>query len=154
MNFIQKFRFHKITTTKLLFTFTYFCITIFVITGCGSSTSANEDEETDKQERTFDLVLSSDDTKIGTVTTEIITEDDDAYIDEGFFITLNISASDFKGPFDINMVDSDSHCGTFDVQAGEKGEMPCNYSDFLDDPEGLTVTADDGQGEEAHPVSG
>ncbi|MEX0905506.1 MAG: hypothetical protein WD604_08750 [Balneolaceae bacterium] len=153
MNTISKFRFQQFYARKLLFTLTYSCIALLVFTGCGSTTSANE-EETDKQERTFDLVLAADDSKIGTITTELITEEDDAYIDEGFFITLNISASDFEGPFDINMVDSDSHCGTFDVQSGEKAEMPCNYDDFLDDPEGLTVTAEDGQGEDAYPVSG
>lgn len=142
-------------TKKLNFTLPGICVAVMFMVACGSSTSANDEEETENQERTFDLVLSADEsTKIGTVTTREITESDDAYIDDGFFITLTISTSDFEGPFDINMVDSDSHCGTFNVQPGDKAEMPCTYSDFLNDPAGLTVTAEDGDGAEANPVSG
>lgn len=120
--------------------------------GCSSSTSANdEDGESGNETATFDLMLSSDgSTVVGTATTEIITEESDAYIDEGFFITLDISDSGFQAPFDISM--RGGQCGTWDVQDGEKAEMPCDYDDFLSDPADLTVTSEDGNGEEAHPV--
>lgn len=124
--------------------------TMFV--GCSSSTSANdEDGDSNNETRTFDLMLSSDgSTKVGTVTTEIITEDSDAYIDDGFFVTLDISASDFEAPFDISM--KGGQCGTWDVQVDEKAEMPCDYDEFLADPSGLKITSEDGSEVEAYAV--
>lgn len=124
-----------------------------LLAGCSSSTSANEDDDgnSENETQTFDLMLSSDgSTKIGTAITEIITEDSDAYIDEGFFITLDISDSGFQAPFDISM--RGGQCGTWDVQDGEKAEMPCDYDEFLSDPADLTVTSEDGSGVEAYPV--
>lgn len=125
-----------------------------MLAGCSSSTSANDDDEeenSEKEIRTFDLMLSSDgSTVLGTAATEIITPDDDAYIDEGFFITLDISDSDFEAPFDISM--RGGECGTWDVQVGEKAEMPCDYDEFLDDPSGLKITSEDGSGVEAYAV--
>lgn len=123
-----------------------------LFTGCSSSTSVNdEDGEAGNETATFDLTLSGDgSTVVGTATTEIITEDSDAYIDEGFFITLDISDSGFQAPFDIFM--NGGQCGTWDVQDNEKAEMPCDYDDFLSDPADLTVTSEDGNGVEAYPV--
>lgn len=120
--------------------------------GCSSSTSANdEDGDSDNETQTFDLMLSADSsTKVGTATTEIITEESDAYIDDGFFITLDISASDFEAPFDISM--KGGQCGTWDVQVDEKAEMPCDYDEFLADPSGLKITSEDGSGVEAYAV--
>lgn len=134
-----------------LFNLLMMMLAVALVTGCSSSTG-NDDDNKNTREKTFDLVLSSNgSTKVGTITTAEITEGDDAYIEDGFFITISVSDSDFEPPFDVNFVDSDSHCGTFNVQPGEKGEMPCNYDDFLDDPSELTVTADDGDGDDARP---
>lgn len=119
--------------------------------GCSSSTSANEDEDgnSEKETRTFDLMLSADgSTVVGAAETEIITPDSDAYIDEGFFISLDISDSDFEAPFDIYM--NGGQCGTWDVQVDEKAEMPCDYDEFLADPSGLKITSEDGSGVEAY----
>lgn len=124
-----------------------------IFAGCSSSTSANEDEDgnSEKETRTFDLMLSADgSTVVGTVKTEIITPDSGAYIDEGFFITLDISDSGFEAPFDIYM--NGGQCGTWDVQIDEKAEMPCDYDEFLSNPADLTVTSEDGDGVEAYPV--
>lgn len=123
-----------------------------LLAGCSSSTSANEEDgDSENETRTFDLMLSSDgSTVIGTATTEIITEESDAYIDEGFFITPDISDSGFQAPFDIYM--NGGQCGTWDVQDGEKAEMPCDYDEFLSDPSDLTITSEDGNGVEAYPV--
>lgn len=124
-----------------------------MIAGCSSSTSVNEEDgESDKETATFDLMLSSDGSTVvgSTATTEIITEDSNAYIDEGFFITLDISDSDFEAPFEIFM--NGGQCGTWDVQDGEKAEMPCDYDEFLSDPADLTITSEDGNGVEAYPV--
>lgn len=120
--------------------------------GCSSSTSANdEDRDSNNETRTFDVVLSADSsTKVGTATTEIITEESDAYIDDGFFIKLDISDSDFEAPFDISM--KGGQCGTWDVQVDEKAEMPCDYDEFLADPTGLKITSEDGSGVEAYAV--
>lgn len=126
-----------------------------LITGCDSSTSANGEEEeknSNKNPRTFDLVLSSDNsTNIGTITTSEITEDDDAYIDEGFFVTIELSDTDFSPPFDINMTEVSGQCGTWDVEPDEKAEMPCDYEYFLSNPGNLVVTSEDGDGEDAYP---
>lgn len=126
-----------------------------LITGCDSSTSANgedEEENSNKNSRTFDLVLSSDNsTNIGTITTSEITEDDDAYIDEGFFVTIELSDSDFSPPFEINMIETSGQCGTWDVEPDEKAEMPCDYEYFLSNPGDLVVTSEDGDGEDAYP---
>lgn len=121
-----------------------------MFSGCSSSTSANdEDGDPENETRTFELVLSSDgSTNVGTATTEIITPDSDAYIDEGFFITLDISAGDFEAPFDVSM--RGGQCGTWDVQVDEKAEMPCDYDEFLADPSDLKVTSEDGSGVEAY----
>lgn len=123
-----------------------------MLAGCSSSTSANDgDGDQNNETRTFDVMLSADSsTKVGTATTELITEESDAYIDDGFFITLDISESDFEAPFDISM--NGGQCGTWDVQVNEKAEMPCDYSEFLNDPSGLTITSEDGSGEEAYAV--
>jgi hypothetical protein len=124
-----------------------------MLAGCSSSTSANNDdgESSENAIKTFDLMLSADSsTKVGTAETEIITEESDAYIDEGFFITLDISASDFEAPFDISM--KGGQCGTWDVQVNEKAEMPCDYDEFLADPSGLKITSEDGSGVEAYAV--
>jgi hypothetical protein len=124
-----------------------------MLAGCSSSTSANNDdgESSENETITFDLMLSADSsTKVGTAETEIITEESDAYIDEGFFITLDISASDFEAPFDISM--KGGQCGTWDVQVNEKAEMPCDYDEFLADPSGLKITSEDGSGVEAYAV--
>ncbi|MDR9366484.1 MAG: hypothetical protein RI575_14205, partial [Balneolaceae bacterium] len=121
-----------------------------MFSGCSSSTSANdEDGDPENETRTFELVLSSDgSTNVGTATTEIITPDSDAYIDEEFFITLDISAGDFEAPFDVSM--RGGQCGTWDVQVDEKAEMPCDYDEFLADPSDLKVTSEDGSGVEAY----
>lgn len=124
-----------------------------LITGCSSSTSVNEDETSEKETRTYDLMLSADDSAIGILTTEEITPEDDAYIDEGFFITLNISATNFEAPYDLSLNSNSGVCGTWDVQGGEKAEMPCDYDQFLSDPANLTVTSEDGDGVEAYPVA-
>jgi hypothetical protein len=124
-----------------------------MLAGCSSSTSANNDdgESSENETITFDLMLSADSsTKVGTAETEIITEESDAYIDEGFFFTLDISASDFEAPFDISM--KGGQCGTWDVQVNEKAEMPCDYDEFLADPSGLKITSEDGIGVEAYAV--
>lgn len=130
-----------------------FGMAALLFAGCDSPNSANEDEENlEKETKTFDLILSSDSaTKIGTATTEILTPDDDAYIDEGFFITLNITDSDFEPPYDIDMNTDSGFCGTFNVQDGDKAEMPCDYDEFLSDPSSLAVTSEDGSGIEAYP---
>ncbi len=127
-----------------------FGLSTAMFAGCSSSTSANdEDGDSNNETQTFDLMLSSDgSTKVGTATTEIITEESDAYIDDGFFITLDISASDFEAPFDVSM--KGGQCGTWDVQVDEKAEMPCDYDEFLDDPSGLKITSEDGSGIEAY----
>lgn len=150
MKYLRKNRF-RLSFTKLFIVLMAFGMMASMLAGCSSSTSANEDDEdnSEKETRTFDLMLSADgSTKVGTATTEIITEDSDAYIDEGFFITLDISASDFEAPFDISM--KGGQCGTWGVQDGDKAEMPCDYDEFLADPSGLKITSEDGSGVEAH----
>lgn len=131
-----------------------FGLVTVALAGCSSSTSANDDDDgksSENETQTFDLMLSADSsTKVGTVETEIITEDSDAYIDDGFFITLDISASDFEAPFDVSM--KGGQCGTWGVQDGDKAEMPCDYDEFLDDPSGLKITSEDGSGVEAYAV--
>lgn len=122
-------------------------VTVFSA-GCESSTSANEEE---KETRTFDLVLSSDNaTKVGELTTSEITEGDDAFVDEGFFITISLSDTDFSPPYSVDMQEGGGICGTFNVQPDERGEMPCDYASFLSDPGQLIVTSENGNGEEAH----
>lgn len=136
--------------TKSFIIFMAFGLMATMFSGCSSSTSANDDNDSSNNEtRTFNVMLSADSsTKIGTAETEIITEESDAYIDDGFFITLDISASDFEAPFDISM--KGGQCGTWDVQVDEKAEMPCDYDEFLDDPTGLKITSEDGGGVEAY----
>lgn len=152
----QSFRFIRLSVRNPFTFLMAFGMMAVLVAGCSSSTSANGDDEngnSEKETRTFDLMLSADgSTKIGTATTEIITPDDDAYIDEGFFITLDISASDFEPPYEIDMNNNSGVCGTWDVQDGEKAEMPCDYDEFLDNPVDLTVTSEDGDGVEAYPV--
>lgn len=119
-----------------------------VFAGCDSSTSANEEE---KESRTFELIMSSDNTtKVGEITTSEITEGDDAYIDDGFFITIALSGSGFSPPYDISMTEGGGICGTFNVQPDEKAEMPCDYQEFLSNPGNLIVTSDNGNGDEAY----
>lgn len=120
-----------------------------IITGCKDS--ATGDNGPDKETKTYNLVLTSDGSKIGEIMTARITEDDDAYIDEGFFATLTISDMDFKAPFDMGINNDGGYCGTFDVQAGEKAEMPCDYDDYLSNPDQLIITSENGDGIEAHP---
>lgn len=123
-------------------------ILAMLFAGCDSTTSANEEE---KQSRTFELVMSSDNTtKVGEITTSEITEGDDAYIDEGFFVTISLSGSGFSPPFDISMTEGGGICGTFNVQPDKKAEMPCDYQEFLANPGNLIVTSDNGNGEEAY----
>lgn len=131
-----------------------FGLIVTMFAGCSSSTSANdEDEGSNNETRTFDVMLSADNsTKVGTAETEIITPDSDAYIDEGFFITLEISSSNFDAPYEINMSVSNGLCGTWDVEESEKAEMPCDYDEFLADPTGLKITSEDGSGVEAYSV--
>ena len=127
-----------------------FCILIAgVMAGCKDSATGAEGDG-NKENKTFDLVLVSDGTKIGSVTTERITADSDAYIDEGFFATLTVTDSDFPPPFDVGM-ETGGYCGTWDVQPDEKAEVPCDYDEFLSNPTELTVTAADGNGRDAHP---
>lgn len=151
MKYFYKNHFH-LSQTKFFTFLMAFGLMTAMFTGCSSSTSANEDEKTENETRTFDLMLSADGSKVGTATTEIITEESDAYIDEGFFITLDISASEFNPPFDINMNTNSGFCGTWDVQDGEKAEMPCDYDEFLSVPADLTVISEDGDGVEAYAV--
>lgn len=120
-----------------------------LMTGCKDS--ATGENGSDKETKTYNLVLASDGSKIGEITTERINEDDDAYIDEGFFATLTISDTDFKAPFDMGINNNDGYCGTFDVQAGEKAEMPCDYDDYLSSPNQLIITSENGDGLEAYP---
>lgn len=140
------------STIKSLLILMAFGLMTTMFAGCSSSTSANdEDGDSNDETRTFDLMLSADSsTKVGTATTEIITEESDAYIDDGFFITLDISASGFEAPFDISM--QGGQCGTWDVHVEEKAEMPCDYDEFLDDPSSLKITSEDGSGVEAYAV--
>lgn len=119
------------------------------MTGCKDS--ATGDNGSDKETKTYNIILVSDGSKIGEITTERITENDDAYIDDGFFITLAISDADFKAPFDLGINNDNGYCGTFDVQSGEKAEMPCDYDDYLSSPDQLIITSEDGNGVEAHP---
>ena len=151
MKYLCNNRFQLSSSTSFLILLA-FGMMATVFAGCSSSTSANDEEEKSGNETaTFDLMLSSDgSTVVGSATTEIITEDSDAYIDEGFFITLDISDSGFQAPFDIYM--NGGQCGTWNVQDGEKAEMPCDYDEFLSDPTDLTVTSEDGDGVEAYPV--
>lgn len=137
---------------QTLFLLITFGMASLMFAGCSSPNSADEgDENLDKETRTFDLILSSDNTThIGTATTEIITPDDDAYIDDGFFITLDISESNFEPPYDIGMNTNSGYCGTFDVQDGDKAEMPCDYDEFLSEPSSLVVTSEDGNGVDAY----
>lgn len=138
------------TPLTLLFAFGMIAV---LFAGCSSSTSVNEEEDgkSENETKTFALMLSSDSsTQVGTATTEIITEESDAYIDEGFFITLDISMSGFEAPFDISM--RGGQCGTWGVQDGDQAEMPCDYDNYLSDPADLTVTSEDGSGVEAYPV--
>ncbi len=120
-----------------------------VMTGCKDS--ATGDNGSEKETKTHNLVLASDGSKIGEITTERITEEDDAYIDEGFFATLTISDADFKAPYDMGINNDNGYCGTFDVQSGDKAEMPCDYDDYLSSPAQLKITSEDGDGVEAHP---
>lgn len=126
---------------------------ITAFAACSSSTSADDEEgPNEKETRTFEVLLAADgSTQVGTATTEIITPEDDAFIDEGFFITLDISSSDnFEPTYEINMNHSSGLCGTWDVQNGEKAEMPCDYDEFLDDPTSVIVTSEDGSGVDAY----
>lgn len=128
--------------------FTILLVTIIMV-GCkGSATGVNG---SDKDSKTYDLVLTSDGSKVGEITTSRITEDDDAYIDDGFSVTLDITNFDFNAPFDITSTSNGGLCGTWDVQPGEKGEMPCDYDKYLANPEELKVTSENGDGIEAHP---
>lgn len=129
----------------------FFTILLSVIIMVGCKDSATGDNGTDKDFKTYDLVLTSDGSKVGEITTSQITEDDDAYIDDGFFVTLNITSSDFNAPFDLGSTSGGGYCGTWDVQPREKGEMPCDYDDYLANPEELKVTSENGDGVEAHP---
>lgn len=149
MKYFYQNRVHSRNTKSFIIIVVFGLITA-IFAGCSSSTSAaDEDGDPENETQTFELVLSSDgSTKVGTATTEIITPDSDAYIDEGFFITLEISAANFEAPFDISM--RGGQCGTWDVQTDEKAEMPCEYDRFLDDPSDLKVTSEDGSGIEAY----
>lgn len=151
MKFFYKNRIQSSIIKSFTILMTFGLMTV-MFAGCSSSTSANdEDGDSNNETRTFDVMLSADSsTKVGTATTEIITEESDAYIDDGFFITLDISASDFEAPFDISM--KGGQCGTWDVQVDEKAEMPCDYDEFLADPSGLKITSEDGSGVEAYTV--
>lgn len=151
MKFFYKNRIQSSIIKSFTILMTFGLMTV-MFAGCSSSTSANdEDGDSSNETRTFDVMLSADSsTKVGTATTEIITEESDAYIDDGFFITLDISASDFEAPFDISM--KGGQCGTWDVQVDEKAEMPCDYDEFLADPSGLKITSEDGSGVEAYTV--
>ncbi|MDZ7773197.1 MAG: hypothetical protein U5K31_10745 [Balneolaceae bacterium] len=121
---------------------------MLALAGCDSPTSS-EDGATET--RTFDLILSSDNsTKVGEITTSEITEESDAYIDEGFFITITLSSTDFNPPFGVDLTEAGGICGTWDVQPDEKAEMPCDYEQFLDAPDRLIVSANNGDGEEAY----
>ncbi len=129
--------------------FTILFVSVLLI-GCKDSATGSE-EEVNKGIKTYDLVLATDASTIGKLTTERITEEDEAYIDEGFFVTLNIQSSDYQAPYDIHINNSDGYCGTFGVQSGEQAEMPCDYDNYLSNPEELTVTSEDGDGLEANP---
>ena len=146
-NHLRKLKYITSTWPQYLLTM---LLAVIMISGCKDS--ATGDDSWGKEVKTYDLALASNGDKIGTVSTEIITEDDDAYIDEGFFITIKLSSSNFNPPFDISINNDNGYCGTFDVQPDEQAEMPCDYDDFLSDPGQLTVTAEDGEGEDAHPV--
>lgn len=149
MKYFYQNRFHSLTSKSFIILVAFGLMTA-LLAGCSSSTSANDENgDPENETQTFELVLSSDgSTNVGTATTEIITPDSDAYIDEGFFITLDISAADFEAPFDISM--RRGQCGTWDVQVDEKAEMPCDYDEFLADPSDLKVTSEDGSGVEAY----
>ncbi len=137
--------------TKILsnsiFAMLFLCV---LLVGCKDSATGSEGE-LNKNTKTYDLVLATDGSTIGELTTERITEEDDAYIDEGFFVTLNIQSSDYQAPYDIHINNDDGYCGTFGVESKEKAEMPCDYDNYLSNPEELTVTSEDGDGLEAHP---
>ncbi|SMO45919.1 hypothetical protein [Fodinibius sediminis] len=122
-----------------------------MITGCKDSVT--DGNGADKDTQTFDLVLVAGGSKVGTVSTARITPDDDAYIDEGFFVTVKVTDERFNAPFDIYINNNNGYCGTFDVRPDEKAEMPCDYDDFLSNPTELTVTDENGDGESARPAS-
>lgn len=140
---------NRLGTKKLsssVFAILFLCV---LLVGCKDSATGSEDLS--KSTKTYDLVLATDGSTIGELTTERITEEDDAYIDEGFFVSLNIQSSDYQAPYDIHINNDDGYCGTFGVESGEQAEMPCNYDNYLSNPEELTVTSEDGDGLEAHP---
>ncbi|GAA5522733.1 hypothetical protein LQ318_13330 [Aliifodinibius salicampi] len=127
------------------FTILFLCA---LLVGCKDSATGSE--ELNKSTKTYDLVLATDGSTLGKVTTERITKEDDAYIDEGFFVTLSIDVSDFKAPYEIYVNNEDGYCGTWDVQSGEKAEMPCDYDHFMANTEELRVVSEDGDGVEAY----
>lgn len=128
-----------------------FAVLLFsvMLIGCKDSPTGSE-EELNKSTKTYDLVLATDGSTIGEITTERITEEDDAYIDEGFFVTLSIEVSDFNAPYEIYVNNEDGYCSTWDVQSGEKAEMPCDYDHFMANTEELRVVSEDGDGVEAY----
>ncbi|MDZ7793518.1 MAG: hypothetical protein U5P10_07430 [Spirochaetia bacterium] len=140
--------------SKMFFVLALTGLALFMI-GCENPISSDEnggDESgTSKDARSFDLVLESNpNTKLGTVATERITAEDDAYIDDGFFIVVSIDDGvSYPEPYDIFMEEGTGVCGTWDVYEDEQGEMPCDYDVFLEDTSALDVTSEDGNGEKA-----
>jgi len=131
--------------------------------GCknSSTSSGTSNDENNgnlsRDPKTYDLVLSSDGTKIGTISTERILKGDDDYMnaddpaDEGFHVTVDISATNFDEPYDIDIPTDYGTCGTFDVHSEKRAAMRCHYDNFLSNPSKLTVIDQDGKGDEAHP---
>lgn len=127
----------------------------FFVVGCESPTSSDDvtggGSGASKDARTFDLVLESDNTtSIGTVATERITAQDDAYIDDGFFIVVSLdNGVSYSEPYDISVEEDGGVCGTWDVTEDEQGEVPCDYDVFLADTSALVVTSNNGSGNRA-----
>ena len=124
----------------------YFGLIFFLAIACSDSKSATEE---DRNRQNYDLILVDNGQTIGSVVTEDTLEGDDTRTSEAFFITITISDSNFGQPLDVTLDHATGRCFIGNVFSGERRDMPCDYQRFLDDPEGLRITAEDGDGEVA-----
>ncbi len=113
---------------------------------CSDSTSATEE---DRNRQTFGLILESNGQTVGSVVTEDALEGDNTLTSEAFFISITITDSNFTQPMDVTLDHEAGRCFIGNVFSEERRDMPCTYERFLDSPEGLRVTAEDGDGEVA-----
>lgn len=119
---------------------------VFIPLSCSDSTSSAEE---DRNRQQFNLILQSNGQSVGTVVTEDALEGDDTRTSEAFFITITISDSNFGQPLDVTLDHADGRCFIGNVFSEERRDMPCAYQRFLDDQDGLRITADDGDGDVA-----